>query len=210
MNNDDLVNNIRKRAPFYLDSSNRDEKVLNAIRLVDRKLFLPESSKSLAYEDVPLPIGYNQTCSQPSMVAFILDKLEIRANNKILEIGSGCGYAAAIASILCRPEGMVYAVEIIKELVDFARANLASYIENIILLKKDGSKGLPEYAPYDRIFLSAGVPKNFNNKILLDQLKDNGILIYPECYGNLYKFKKNRDKIYSEVFYGVSFVPLIC
>ncbi len=210
MNNDDLVINIKNKAPFYLDNSNRDEKILNAMRMVDRKDFLPESSKHLAYEDVPLPIGYNQTCSQPSMVAFMLDKLEIKPNNKILEVGAGCGYASAIASILCKPEGIVYAVEIIKELSDLARRNLAPYMENIVLLNMDGSKGLPQYAPYDRIFLSAGVPKNFNNKIFLDQLKDNGILIYPESYGNLYKFKKLKNKIYSEVFYGVSFVPLIC
>lgn len=208
-NNDILVENVEKRAPFYLDNKPRDKRVLDAMRRVDRKLFLPESSRSLAYEDIPLPIGYNQTCSQPSMVAFILDELEIKENSKILEIGSGCGYADAIASILCKPAGIVYAIEIIKELYEFARRNLASYMENIVLLNKNGSKGLIEYAPFDRIFLSAGVGKNFNNKILLDQLNEGGILIYPETYGNLYKIKKEKGKILTEIFYGVSFVPLV-
>lgn len=209
MSNDILIEIIKKKAPFYLDNSERDKRVLDTMRRVDRISFLPHSSRSLAYEDIPVPIGYNQTCSQPSMVAFILDKLEIKPGNKILEIGAGCGYASAIASLLCKPDGMVYAVEIIKELYEFARMNLSSYMENIVLLNKNGAKGLIEYAPFDRIFLSAGVNKSFNNRIFLDQINDGGILIYPETYGNLYKFKKIKGKIYTEIFYGVSFVPLV-
>ena len=209
MDNNSLIDNVQRRAVFYLDNKNRDIRVLNAMRRVDRKDFLPEYSKPLAYEDIPVPIGYGQTCSQPSMVAFMLDKLEIKPGNKILEIGAGCGYASAIASILCKPDGMVYAVEIIPELYEFARINLASFMENIVLLNTNGSKGLEDYKPFDRIFLSAGVGKNFNNKIFLEQLSDNGILLYPETYGNLYKFKKEKNKIYNEVFYGVSFVPLV-
>lgn len=207
--NASLINHIRLKATMYLDDKPRNEKVLEAMLRVDRKNFLPDAVKNIAYEDVPLPIGYGQTCSQPSMVAFMLDKLEIKEGNKILEIGAGCGYAAAIASILCGPTGIVYASEIIPELAEFMRMNLASYIENIVILAKDGSEGFPEYAPFDRILISAGVAsKNFNPDILINQLSDNGILLYPETYGNIYVIKKEGRNIKKTTYYGVSFVPL--
>ncbi|HZK19421.1 MAG TPA: hypothetical protein VFC68_01710, partial [Treponemataceae bacterium] len=99
--NTTLIDLIRKRACHYLDETKRNERVLEKMLEVDRADFLPENVRQYAYLDKPVAIGYNQTCSQPSMVAFILDKLNIQPGNKILEIGSGCGYAAAIASKLC-------------------------------------------------------------------------------------------------------------
>ena len=207
--NKELVNFIRMKANRYLDNIKRDEKILDAMIVIDRMNFLPSSVKKFAYEDTPLSIGYNQTCSQPSMVAFMLDKLNIQPGNKILEIGAGCGYAAAIAAQLCKPDGFIYASEIIPELVSQMRMNLAPYIENIEILPEDGSAGFPEYAPFDRIFISAGVAsRNFDETILLNQLTDNGILLYPENYGNIYVLKKNKDKIIRDRYYGVSFVSL--
>lgn len=206
--NQDLVDYIKSKAIYYLDSHDRKQSVLEAMEKVDRIDFLPQSVKRNAYEDMPLPIGYGQTCSQPSMVAFMLDKLEVVPGNVILEIGSGCGYAAAIASKLCYPRGTVYAVEIIEELVDMMRGNLAGYQGNIEIISGDGSCGFQDYAPFDRILISAGVGSHFNRNILLEQLNNNGILIYPERYGNLYKVQKKDGKIFEEVFYGVSFVPL--
>jgi len=207
--NNALVQHIRLRSSLYLDNIERDEKVLNAMLKVDRKEFLPAGVKRLAYEDVPLLIGCGQTCSQPSMVAFMLDKLQIEKGNKILEIGAGCGYASSIASILTGPEGMVYASEIVPELCDSMRTNLAEMIDNITILSADGSAGFPEYAPYDRIFISAGVAsKNFDTDLLLVQLNDNGILLYPETYGNIYIIKKEKKNLKKETYYGVSFVPL--
>lgn len=204
-----LINHIKEKSIVYLDDKERSDRVLQAMLLVDRKNFLPDNVKNVAYEDVPLPIGHGQTCSQPSMVAFMLDKLEISEGNKILEIGSGCGYAAAIASILCGREGVVYASEIVPDLAEAMRANLASFMDNIIILSEDGSAGFPQYAPFDRIFISAGVAsKNFNPDILLDQLSDNGILLYPESYGNIYLIKKDGKNLIKKTFYGVSFVPL--
>lgn len=211
MTNDNmtLINIIKNRAPLYLDNIKRDEKVLEAMKLIDRIKFLPPSIKNYAYEDRPLPIGYNQTCSQPSMVAFMLDKLQIKPGNKILEIGAGCGYASAIASILCKPNGMVYSSEIIPELAEIMRYNLAEYMENIQIFSEDGSSGFEEYAPFDRILISAGVAsKNFNKNILLKQLKIGGILLYPETYGNIYVVKKEEKNESIETFFGVSFVPL--
>ncbi len=207
--NNELINFIKNRANKYLDNIQRDEKILDAMLKVDRIDFLPYSVKNFAYEDTPLSIGYNQTCSQPSMVAFMLDKLNIKPGNKILEIGAGCGYAAAIASELCKPDGIVYASEIVPELAQQMRINLTSYIDNVIILAEDGSMGFPQYAPFDRIFISAGVAsRNFNENILIEQLNNNGILLYPENYGNIYVVKKSKDKLIKDRYYGVSFVSL--
>lgn len=207
--NYDLVEQIKNRASMYLDTQERNQNVIDALLKVDRRNFLPQTVKKMAYEDAPLPIGYDQTCSQPSMVAFMLDKLDIKKGNKILEIGAGCGYAAAAASILCGQEGKVYASEIINELAEQMRNNLAGFMENIITISADGSCGFKEYAPFDRIFISAGVAsRNFNFNILLEQLNENGILLYPETYGNIYKITKKKDEIVTATYYGVSFVPL--
>lgn len=210
MNNLELIDLIESKSASYLDDKPRSKTVLNAMRKVDRMNFLPSSVKNISYQDTPLPIGYGQTCSQPSMVAFMLDKLEILDGNTILEIGAGCGYASAIASILCEPDGKVFASEIIPELAEIMRMNLAQYMDKIIIIPEDGSVGFSQYAPFDRIFISAGVTtRNFNEKILLSQLSDGGILIYPESYGNLYKVKRiAEDKFEKETFSGVSFVPL--
>ena len=206
--NKELINNIKARSTKYLDNLERDAKVLAVMQQIDRINFLPESSKQFAYIDTPVSIGYNQTCSQPSMVAFMLDKLSIKAGNKILEIGAGCGYAAAIASELCKPGGVVFASEIVPELASQMKINLA-YYNNIEILSEDGSMGFPDYAPFDRIILSAGVSsKNFDEKILLDQLTNGGILLYPENYGNIYLIKKNNGDISKSTYYGVSFVSL--
>lgn len=209
-NNFELVELIKLKSQSYLDSKLRSKNVLNAMRIVDRIQFLPSTVKNIAYQDTPLPIGYGQTCSQPSMVAFMLDKLDIKKGNTVLEIGAGCGYASAIASILCESTGIVYASEIIPELAEIMRLNLAQYMNKVIIISEDGSSGFSQYALFDRIFISAGVASiNFNRNILLSQLNNNGILLYPETYGNMYKIKKiNEDKIEEEIFSGVSFVPL--
>jgi len=203
-----LLEMIKEKSPYYLENKKRDKKVLDAMSLVDRIDFLPHSVKNLAYQDTPLPIGCNQTCSQPSMVAFMLDKLHIEHGNVILEIGAGCGYASAIASILTGPRGVVYAAEIIPDLSSFARANLASY-ENVVIINEDGSAGFSEYAPFDRILISAGVTSNnFSEEILLEQLKTGGFLLYPENFGNIYLLEKQKGKVLRETFFGVSFVAL--
>ncbi len=207
--NETLVSIVRSKAKMYLDNLPRDERVLESMLKVDRMQFLPASVRNYAYEDRPVPIGFNQTCSQPSMVAFMLDKLDIKPGDKILEIGAGCGYAAAIASCLCAPNGSVYASEIIPELANFMHTNLAGYLERVTILAEDGSEGFGQYAPFDRIFISAGVASNkFNRNVLLDQLVEGGILLYPETYGNKFLIKKESSGLVNETFFGVSFVPL--
>lgn len=208
--NPSLIRHIRESASVYLDCAPRDERVLQAMLGVDRADFVPPEYRDSAYWDDPVPIGFHQTCSQPSMVAFMLDKLEIGKGDRILEIGAGCGYAAAIASILCGASGRVYACEIVPELAGRMRENLKKYSGNIDILARDGSAGFPEFAPFDRIFLSAGVTgSGFCETLLLDQLKEDGILLYPEAYGNLYRIRKKKGGIQTDTFFGVSFVPLI-
>lgn len=208
MNNDDLIDAIRSRAAYYIDSSCRDERVLFAMQNIDRKNFLPDEFKLYSYDDNPVPIGFGQTCSQPSMVAFMLDKLNIENGNKVLEIGSGCGYAAAIASMLCGSSGHVYASEIIPQLADRMKKNLSGY-PNIEILAADGSAGFPDCAPFDRIFLSAGVSSSaFSEDILISQLSDEGILLYPEDAGSIFVVKKHKDSLERDEYEGVRFVRL--
>jgi len=207
-NNLGLVHEIRLKSKYYLDQNEVSENVLKAFLQVDRINFLPKTEKKYAYSDQALSIGYGQTCSQPSMVAFMLDKLEIKPYSIILEIGSGCGYAASIASILCKPSGIVYTSEIITELSEILKNNTSEYT-NIKFAGFDGSEGFKDLAPFDGIFLSAGVKSDFKSEVLIDQLNAGGILIYPEQSGYIYKITKTENGLFNESYYGVSFVPLM-
>lgn len=208
--NAELVGHVRGIVASWLPGNDPSSRVFPAMLEVDRKDFLPDDVKDLAYFDQAISIGHSQTCSQPSMVAIMLDELCVEPGNKVLEIGSGCGYAAAIASRLCGPAGSVYACEIIPGLVALMRGNLGSRYGNLVIIEGDGSRGFPELAPFDRIFLSAGVASSrFDRNVLLDQLKAPGILVYPEARGRLFKLIK-RAKGLTEITYGgVSFVPLV-
>jgi len=208
--NGDLIEYVRNLSSGYFPRNDPDSRVFLAMLEVDRKDFLPEEERDLAYFDQPVSLGHGQTCSQPSMVALMLDELCIEPGNRVLEIGSGCGYAAAIASRLCGRAGQVLACEILPELVAMMKANLAAGYDNIRIIAGDGSRGFPEWAPYDRIFLSAGVSSaHFDRGILLEQLGIPGILVYPEARGRLFRIVKERGKT-SETSYGsVRFVPLV-
>lgn len=209
MNNDELVDLVCRTASSYLDGTMRTARVLEALKRVDRASFLPPAVRHRAYFDEALPIGNGQTCSQPSMVAFMLDKLDIVLGHRILEIGAGSGYAAVLASILCFPGGTVFASEILPELADALSSNCAEMGGRIVVLGSDGSEGYPEYGPFDRIFLSAGVRKeSFKTEPLLAQIVDNGILLYPEERGCLYRIKRTGNSKTVESYHGVSFVSL--
>jgi len=208
--NDTLVDLVRAKAPEYLGGTARSERVLAAMRAADRAAFLPEASRSGAYRDDALPIGFGQTCSQPSMVAFMLDELGIAPGHRVLEIGAGCGYASAIASRLCAPGGRLFAVEIVPDLADLARRNLGDGYPNLSILTGDGSVGLPDEAPFDRIFLSAGVTGGgFDEGVLLRQLLDEGVLLFPETHGSVFRISLDGDASRVRKYFGVSFVPLI-
>ncbi|MFO0569892.1 MAG: protein-L-isoaspartate(D-aspartate) O-methyltransferase [Polyangiaceae bacterium] len=131
----------------------RDRRVLEAFRRIPRHLFVPESERRWAYEDHALPIGDGQTISQPSMIAIMLDALECDADSRVLEIGAGSGYAAALLSCLAR---RVDAIEIRPALAERAIRTLATLgIDNVRIHVRDGNLGLPEAAPFDRILVSA-------------------------------------------------------
>lgn len=184
------------------------ERVLDAMRCVPRHLFVPENERGNAYADYPLPIGCGQTISAPHMVAIMCDLLDIQDGMKVLEIGAGSGYHAAVMGILAG-SGHVYAVEVIESLALFARDNLEKAgITNVTVLVEDGSMGLPRFAPYDRISVAAASPDILEP--LTDQLKIGGKLIIPvgRFFQELYLVTK-IDGLKKEAKGGVVFVPLV-
>lgn len=152
-----------------------DPAVLAAMREVPRHLFVDQGLVDEAYDDNPLPIGDGQTISQPYMVAIMTQLLELTGDQRVLEIGTGSGYQAAVLSRLCR---WVFTVERIARLAERARKILLKCgYNNVTFLVADGSKGWPEAAPYDGIIVTAGAPKI--PSVLVDQLSDGGRLVIP-------------------------------
>jgi protein-L-isoaspartate(D-aspartate) O-methyltransferase len=153
----------------------RDSRVLEAILKVPRHLFVPESLRPQAYHDSPLPIGYDQTISQPYIVAFMTQALDVQSDHRVLEIGTGSGYQAAVLGLLANK---VYTIEIIAPLATRARGTLADLgYHNIAVRTGNGYLGWPEHAPYDRIMVTAApdeVPP-----ALVQQLKLGGLMAIP-------------------------------
>lgn len=168
-----------------------NNKIIDAFFKVKRENFVLKEYGSLAYKDIALPIMCEQTISQPSTVVAMLDLLELKKGQKVLEIGTGSGYNAALISEIIRP-GKVYTVEIIKEVYEFAKKNLENY-KNVFIFNTDGSLGLKQYAPYDAIIATAACP-DIPYK-LADQLKENGILVAPvgEHYQDMVKLTKTNN-----------------
>jgi len=186
-----------------------DKRVLQAMMKVKRELFVPEKCKSLAYADMPLPIGHSQTISAPHMVAIMVQLLDLREGMKVLDIGTGSGYHAAVMAQLVGSTGYIYSVEIIPELVKMARENLkATGIGNVTVVQGDGSLGLPEYAPYDRINIAASAPEV--PKPLVDQLAKGGKMAVPlgSYYQELVLVTKENG-ITVQKLMAVAFVPLV-
>lgn len=153
----------------------QDSRVIEAMREVDRSLFVPEELQEHTYDDRPLPIGKSQTISQPYIVAYMAQALQLEPDDKVLEIGTGCGYNAAVLSHLAK---QVYSIEIIEWLADLAKKNLAKTdIDNIETRYGDGYEGWPEEAPFDAIELTAAPPKIPES--LKKQLKIGGRLLAP-------------------------------
>ena len=186
----------------------RDKRVLQAMRDVPRHLFVEESLRSQAYADHPLPIGENQTISQPFMVALMTELLGPRPGDKILEIGTGSGYQTAVLSRLAE---RVASVERIGALSRAARRVLDSLsIKNVDLKVGDGTLGCPEEAPFDGILVTAGAP--MTSRHYFDQLADGGRLVIPvgdEFSQTLFRYVKKGKDIRKEEFTGCVFVKLI-
>ena len=157
-----------------------NSEVLKSIETIDRSSFISKSFLNRSLEDIPLPIECGQTISQPSLVAFMIQQLEIPYRSKVLEIGTGSGYQTAILSKL---SSRVYSIERYKKLVDMAKIRLANLnISNVIILLMDGFFGYSLQAPFDRIILTAAVEEIPN--LLISQLKVGGIMIIPVGLSN--------------------------
>ncbi len=186
----------------------RDERVLAAMRKIPRHLFVPKGFERAAYEDRPLPIGEGQTISQPYIVAVMTEQLELQPQDRVLEVGTGSGYQAALLAELA---GSVISIERLASLADRARENLArAGVTGVQVVVGDGTEGYPPEAPYDAIIVTAaspGVPQP-----LIDQLAEGGRLIAPvgprECQ-DLIKLVKREGRVESIPLGGVCFVPLI-
>ncbi|MGQ9615495.1 MAG: protein-L-isoaspartate(D-aspartate) O-methyltransferase [Spirochaetota bacterium] len=186
-----------------------DERVLEVMKKVRREQFIPASLRDRAYGNYPLPIGENQTISQPYIVALMTQALDLRSTDKVLEIGTGSGYQTAILAELA---AMVYSIERLEVLADRARTTLYSQgYNNIYIIVGDGTLGLPEYAPYDKIIVTAAAPRV--SDVLLAQLKNGGKMVIP--VGNRYVQdlklieKALNGRIYKTSLGGCRFVPLI-
>ncbi len=177
-----------------------NKKIAEAFGSIDRKNFIPKEYQSLAYEDTALPIGYEQTISQPSTIAFMLELLEVDNDQKILEIGSGSGYVLALLNQVADNLD-IYGVEIIPELVSSSRKMLKDS-SNIKIFNASSQLGLPQKAPFDRILVSA-TAKDFP-KELINQLNDGGIIVCP-VKNSIIKYKNGIFEEYP----GFAFVPLI-
>lgn len=154
-----------------------DEATLAAIRAVPRHEFVPEGSRDAAYEDTPLPIGEGQTISAPHMVAIMADLLNLRQGDTVLEIGTGCGYHAAVTAELVGPEN-VYSVEFHESLAETTRCRLDRLgYGDISIRAGDGSAGWPEHAPYDRAYLTCAAP-DFPEDVV-EQVRPGGLVLAP-------------------------------
>ena len=195
---------------FFLRSRGvTNKRVLNAMERVDRGKYIRGTFEDRAYEDTPLPISCGQTISQPSIVALMTEALDVQPRDKVLEIGTGSGYQAAILSQLAR---RVYTVDRYSRLVREARAVFeAEDITNIIALIADGSRGLPEQAPFDRIILTAASEDPPGP--LLEQLRVGGIMVLPvgqsDAVQTLDKVVKTEDGLDYHELRSVRFVPLL-
>lgn len=186
-----------------------DPRVLSALREVPRHLFVPEDMRDVAYADRPLPIGHGQTISQPYIVAAMTELLQPQPDHIVLEVGTGCGYQAAVLARLVK---QVYSIEIVRPLAEQAELKLVEHgFDNVLVRAGDGYAGWPEHAPFDGIIVTAApdhVPQP-----LIDQLRPGGRLVIP--VGPVYSVqelllvKKRKDEtVVTEQVMAVGFVPL--
>jgi protein-L-isoaspartate(D-aspartate) O-methyltransferase len=188
------------------------DRVKKAFLDVPRDAFVGGVTRSSSYRDTPLPIGAGQTISAPHMVAIMAEELELDSGLKVLEIGGGSGYHAAIVAHIIGNDGQVISIERIPDLVEKARLSLASVgIKNVLLIKADGSEGYRTEAPYDRIYYTCAAP--YVPEVVMDQLKMGGILLSvegrPYSSQRLIKYRKNPEGIEKQLLTHVIFVPLI-
>ena len=188
----------------------KNKNILKVFSKVKREDFVPGRLRRRAYEDTALPLGEGQTISQPYTIAMMLSLLNPKKDQKVLEIGSGCGYASALISELVGKKGKVFGIEIIPELAEKSKAILKKY-SNVKIYNRNGNLGLKEEKLFDRIFISART-KEVPNQLIL-QLKEKGLIVAP-IGGNyeqsLTVFGKEKTGLKAlKKIHGFVFVPLV-
>lgn len=182
--------------------------IIGAFSKIDRADFVPGEFKNDAYWDEPVPIGQDLFTSQPSTIAFMLEKIQPVRGDKILEIGTGSGYLTALLAVLVGKRGRLFSIEYFPELRDFAQANLEGYgFKNVELTAGDGKVGLPQEAPFDKIISSAEA--NRVPEAWWEQLKIGGSLLTPFDSKILLARKMAEDEFEEKLFPVFSFVPLL-
>lgn len=183
-----------------------ERRLEEALAATDRRRFLPEELRGLAGEDRPLPIGHDQTNSQPTTVRNMLALLDVRPGQRVLDLGAGSGWTTALLARLCGPEGRVIGVERRAELIGPARAALAGTADAEIRLAHPGVLGAPQDAPYDRILVSAqadAVPES-----LVAQLADGGVMVIP-VRERMLRLERHDEKVTVSEHGAYLFVPLV-
>jgi protein-L-isoaspartate(D-aspartate) O-methyltransferase len=186
----------------------KDKRILNAFTEIPRHKFVEDYLKYKAYDDYPLSIGFGQTISQPYMVAIMTESLKVQPESKVLEIGTGSGYQAAILSRLAN---FVYSIERLTPLASRTRKTLDELgIFNVLIIIGDGTKGYAKEAPFDRIIVTAGAP--YTPEALIEQLAPEGMLVIPvgdQYLQDLKRITKKKNGIRTESLGGCRFVKLI-
>ncbi|MFW9949001.1 MAG: protein-L-isoaspartate(D-aspartate) O-methyltransferase [Candidatus Thorarchaeota archaeon] len=209
----ELVENLKRRGVLNKPI------IIKAMLKVERHNFLPKEMESSAYIDSPLSIGLGQTISAPHMNAMMCELLDLQEGDKVLEVGTGSGYHAALCAEIVAPEtsrtpGHIFTIERLKKLADRAEKalNENGYQDRVTVICGDGTEGYPEQAPYDKILVTASSPKKIPPP-LIEQLHDKGVLCIPagskEWGQDLYILKKSGKKYDTERITSVRFVPLI-
>ena len=196
-----LINTWQKRGLIS------DQRVLEAFRTIPREQFVPSGFESKVYRDAPLEIGYGQTISQPFTLLSMVELLNVEKTDKVLEIGAGSGYGAAILGQLA---SQVYAIEIVSELVKMAQGNLnQAKIDNVEVIECDGSLGYDKESPYDKVIVSAACSEI--PKVLIEQLGEDGVIVAPVGDGQsqvMTRGVKCNGDLKKSYFGSYTFVPL--
>jgi len=216
------TNEARERTVAMLQSEGilKTKEIIRALLTVPREEFLPFEVKKYAYVDTPLPIGHGQTTSAIHMTAMFCEYSGMKAGQRILEVGGGCGYMSCVYAEIVAPSDMprdlcghVWSVEIVKELAEFAKRNVerTGYGERVTMLHGDASEGLPEHAPYDVVIVTSAAPDV--PKPMVDQLAPEGVLLIPVggpyLYQELIRVRRLKDgTMKEEALSGVAFVPM--
>lgn len=186
----------------------KTERIIEAFLRVDRKDFMTDEMKPLAYEDTALPTLFEQTISQPATVAIMLELLQPEKGDGILDVGAGSCWQTALLAHIVGAEGKVYAVERLYPLLEWGKRNFQKYgFTNTLFFCRDGTKGLPKHAPFDKIIAAAAGHEMIKN--WQDQLKVGGRIVMPIEHSIWLYVKKSGTEFEKHEHYGFSFVPLV-